>query len=122
MGKLNSQSLRLSHIWLYVKETKRSIKFYQDVVGLRSTETFPDGALFSGGGVLLGIHREEGDRKSNPGSTVFIFKTDNIEKDYKKLLKRGVIFKTPIRKEPYGRIASFKDPDGYLLEIVQENE
>lgn len=120
MSRSNLKSHTISHIWLYVKDTKRSISFYQDVISLRLTETFPDGGLFSGGGVLLGIHREEGGRKSNPGSTIIIFKTDNIEKDYKRLSKLGIIFETPIRKEPYGEIASFKDPDGYLLRIFQE--
>lgn len=114
--------LKLSHIWLYVKDTKQSIAFYRDVIGLTLTETFPDGALFDGGGVFLGIHREEGERKSLPGSAVIIFRTGRIEKEYDRLEQRGVMFDTPVRHEPYGKIASFKDPDGYLLEIVQEKE
>ncbi len=122
MPHASDPALVVSHIWLYVADTTRSIIFYRDVIGLEVTETFPHGALFYGGGVLLGIHREEGGRRSRPGSAVIILKTVAIEKAYKRLEKRGVIFDTPIRKEPYGMIASFKDPDGYILELVQEKE
>ena len=112
--------IQLSHIWLYVKDTSTSIKFYRDVIGFKITETFPDGSLFHAGSILLGIHREEGDRKSLPGSTVLILRTNNIEKTYKELKARGVTFDGQILDKPYGKIVSFKDPDGYIWELVEE--
>lgn len=53
----------------YCKDTAKAILFYRDVVGLSVVETFPDGALFQGAGVMLGIHREERDNKSDPGGS-----------------------------------------------------
>ena len=112
-------SLKLTHFWLYVKDTQRAIQFYRDTLGFEVLETFPDGALFKPGSVQLGIHREEGDRKSQPGGMSIILHTPDIEKDYETLQRKGVEFMTQVQKKPYGQIASFTDPDGYLLELWQ---
>lgn len=121
MENTHNRINKLSHIWLYVKDTTRSIKFYRDLIGFNITETFPHGALFSTGSILLGIHREEGNRKSHPGSIVLILKTDNIETTHKELRARGLVFQGKIRQEPYGKIVSFKDPDHYSWELVEPN-
>jgi metallothiol transferase len=111
--------LKVSHIWLYVKDTQASIKFYRDILGLKMVETFPDGALLNAGEILIGIHREDRDRKSQPGGTSIILHTKYIEKSFDMLRQGGVEFIGKIESEPYGRIATFKDPDGYLLELWQ---
>lgn len=118
-----ARPLRISHVWLYCKDTAKSIRFYRDVVGLSVVETFPDGALFQGGAVLLGIHREEGDGKSDPGGSFIVVETDNIKELFEELQRKGVTFLKPsIQKAGYGQTADFRDPDGYLLEIWQPPE
>ncbi len=113
-------SLRVSHVWLYSKDTRQSIQFYRDVLGLKVVETFPDGALLQGGGILLGIHREEGDRTSHPGGTLIVLQTNNIQRTFEELQQKGVKFlRTEIEREAFGQIADFRDPNGYLLEIWQ---
>jgi catechol 2,3-dioxygenase-like lactoylglutathione lyase family enzyme len=114
------KGLRISHLWLYSKDTSKSIQFYRDVLGFQVVETFPDGALLQGGGILLGIHREEGDNKSHPGGTLLVLHTNNIKGSFEELDRKGVRFLKPeILKAPYGQVADFRDPDGYLLEIWQ---
>ncbi len=110
-------ALKVSHIWLYVKDVQASIPFYRDTLGLKVVETFPDGALLNAGGMLIGLHREEGDRKSQPNGTSIILHTQHIQKSFNMLRQRGVQFLRKIESEPYGRIATFKDPDGYILEL-----
>ena len=112
-------SLKLTHFWLYVRDTQRSIQFYRDILGFDVLQTFPDGALLKAGSIQLGIHREEDDRKSQPGGISIILYTSDIKRDYETLLRNGVRFLTQIQKQPYGQIASFNDPDGYLLELWQ---
>src|SRR5437016_2433864 len=107
-------SLKLTHFSLYVKDTQRSIQFYRDILGFDVLQTFPDGALLKAGSIQLGIHREEGDRKSQPGGMSIILYTSDIERDYETLLRSGVGFLTQVQKRPYGHIAGFNDPDGYL--------
>ncbi len=115
-------SLKITHFWLYAKDTRRTIQFYGDTLGLEILETFPDGALFKAGGIQLGIHREEGDRKSQPGGTSIILHTPDIKRAYEMLQRKGVRFLTQIQQEPYGQIVSFRDPDGYLLELWQPSQ
>jgi len=111
---------RISHLWLYSKDTARSIRFYRDVLDFRVIESFPDGALLNGGGILLGIHREEGDRKSEAGGTLIVLQTNNIEKSFEALKQKGVKFLKPqIERAVFGAVADFRDPDEYLLEIWQ---
>jgi predicted enzyme related to lactoylglutathione lyase len=117
--KAGESTLRLSYVWLYVKDTERSLRFYGDVLGLKTVETFPHGALLNGGGVLLGIHQEEGDRKSQPGGTVINLTTKNIKNKCLALQRKGIKFLTGIQKAGYGQVASFRDPDGYVLELWQ---
>lgn len=112
-------SLKLTHFWLYVRDTQRSIQFYRDILGFDVLQTFPDGALLKAGSIQLGIHREEDDRKSQPGGISIILYTSDIKRDYETLLRNGVRFLTQIQKQQYGQIASFNDPDGYLLELWQ---
>lgn len=88
-------------------------------MGLKVVGTFPDGALLKAGEILIGVHREEPDRKSLPGGTSIILSTKNIQRDHDVLRKRGIAFLTEVEKKPYGLLASFKDPDGYLLELWQ---
>jgi len=103
-------SLTVSHLWLYVKDTQASIQFYRDTLGLRVVETFPDGALLNAGGMLIGIHREEEDRKSQPGGTSIILHTNYIEKSFDVLRQRGVQFLRMIENEPYGRCLLYTSP------------
>lgn len=119
MEKTENETVKLSSIWLYVKDVSGSIKFYRDVIGFKVAETFPHGALFYTGSVLLGIHKEVS-RKSQPGSAVMVLKTNNIEKTHKELGARGVVFEGQIRQERYGKIIHFKDPDDYSWELVEE--
>ena len=119
MKETEKPAFKVSHIWLYVKDTQVSIRFYRDTLGFRLVETFPDGALLNAGGILIGIHSEDRDRKSQPGGTSIILHTEYIEKSFDMLRQRGVESLRKIESEPYGRIATFKDPDGYLLELWQ---
>ena len=41
-----------------------------------------------------------------------VLEVDDIDKTYAQLTERGVQFNGPIDDQPYGRFASFEDPDG----------
>jgi len=117
---LEKQKLEISHVWVYSKDVPKSIAFYQNTIGLEIAGHFAHGALFRAGTVLLGIHEEEGDRKSMPGGTLIVLRTENIHSRFEQLKEKGVKFLTDhIVSEDFGQVADFRDPDGYLLEIWQ---
>lgn len=103
-----------------MKDIDLSIHFYTDILGLKTVSRFPHGALLQGGGLLVGIHQEELDRKSNPCGTLLVFQTKSIARDFDELRSKGVSFLNDrIENDFFGQIADFKDPDGYTLEIWQ---
>lgn len=105
-------------MWLYVKDVEKSVSFYQKVLGLDLAGRFSHGALFRSGGILIGIHAEEDDRKSEPGGSLIVLQSDDVGRSYELLKRRGVRFLTDrVQTEQFGSVADFKDPDGYLLEI-----
>jgi len=47
---------------------------------------------------------------------------ENVDEEYQRLVKKGVEFTVKPHDEPWGgRQASFRDPDGNLLEITEIN-
>src|SRR3989338_6601450 len=119
MGSL----LRLSYVWLFVKDRSRSFVFYRDLLGFQVLQEFPDGALFDVNGIRLGIHQEEADGfyQAKPGGIVLTLQTERLHETFQELEKRGVVFSRGIVQEPYGKIARLQDPDGYPIELFEES-
>jgi predicted enzyme related to lactoylglutathione lyase len=58
-----------------------------------------------------------------PGRVSIIFRSDNIEADYRQMAEKGVNFIQPPTAEPFeGQIAYFEGPDDTLLGLVQPSE
>jgi catechol 2,3-dioxygenase-like lactoylglutathione lyase family enzyme len=48
-----------------------------------------------------------------------VFETDDIQRDYAELVKKGVTFKSPPKEQFYGTEAVFKDPFGNWFSFTQ---
>jgi lactoylglutathione lyase len=108
-------------ITLYVSDLKNAIKFYEKTLGLTKKYEYSSYAGFQCGGVEIGLIPKEKMKASKDSPTVE-FLVDDVDKFYDELKKKGVNTINPPHDEPWGgRQASFKDPDGNLLEIVQIN-
>ena len=46
--------------------------------------------------------------------------TDDVERDYRDLTRRGVEFTEPPERRPYGIDAGFRDPSGNQVRLTQE--
>jgi catechol 2,3-dioxygenase-like lactoylglutathione lyase family enzyme len=106
-----------------VKDLNRSLRFYRDKLRLRVAFynkklkwlTFDCGTILS---LTTPWNRES--RKLIGAKTGISFYTPDIEKTYKRLLKRKVKFHLPPRKEKWGGIlANFEDPDGNQFFLLQ---
>ena len=107
-------------ITLSVSDLKTAVDFYEKALGLSKKYEYPSYAGFQCGGVEIGLRpgrKEKGHIEDAPSIEFFV---DNIDSVYEALKKKGVNFVKEPHDEPWGgREASFLDPDGNLLEIVQ---
>jgi catechol 2,3-dioxygenase-like lactoylglutathione lyase family enzyme len=113
-------------IWsvtLYVSNLERAKKFYEETLGLEKKYEYPSYVGFECGGIEIGlIPKLEKRQKIRPLSPPVNFLVDNVERVYTELKQRGVNFTKELHEEPWGgKQATFKDPDGNTLEILQIN-
>jgi catechol 2,3-dioxygenase-like lactoylglutathione lyase family enzyme len=117
--------MTISHVQvlsLPVTDQDRALRFYTDVLGFdvvhdvsmpvgRWVQVRPPGAETS---VTLVTWFD-----SMPPGTLrgLVLESDDLDRDVAELDRRGVSFADGIRKEPWGRYATFADPDGNGLTL-----
>jgi len=101
---------RIPYIRIGVSDLKKSLSFYQDILGLEKISEWPAGAIFDIGGVELGL-----ELKAKPEICLLV---DDVDKAYQNLKDKGLKFVTEPKDQPWGgRTAAFVDPDGNAFEI-----
>ena len=108
-------------ITLSVSDLERSKKFYEDVLGLDKKYEYSSYVGFECGGVEIGL-RPKGTVDIGKDAASIQFLVDNLDEEYRRLVKKGVKFIREPHEEPWGgKQASLRDPDGNLLEITEIN-
>jgi lactoylglutathione lyase len=127
---------RLSYVALNVLDEKRSLDFYVGVLGMSERRRIAPNAAFKE--ILLGFTQSPDDAgvllvvragRDKPyeigdGFSRFILHVANLDAIAKHLADAGVKLVRPITevKDPPLRYAMLKDPDGYLIELVQPTQ
>jgi predicted enzyme related to lactoylglutathione lyase len=99
------------------------IAFYRDVLQLPVHSIHPDFAAFELGGIRISVGLHSGVHGPNPdGVRVMVnLGVDDISSLHETLSRRGVQFiRTPEREVWGGWVATFRDPDGNLLQLLQQ--
>jgi len=99
-----------------VSDAKKSAKWFEDVVGLRSSA---DGhwVLVWPRGASARIHLCEG--KPDPGNTGIAFYVKDIETKAKKMKAKGAKFTHDVTKSSWGTNAMFADADGNEYHLIE---
>jgi len=106
-----------------VSNLEKAAKFYEETLGLEKKYEYSSYIGFECGGVEIGLIPKltEG-QKVSPAFPSVEFLVDDVEKVCKELKNKGVKFIKEMHEEPWGgKQATFTDPDGNVLEIVQIN-
>lgn len=140
--------MKLAHLAMTVKDTKRTLDFYCDVLGAKplwdagepqqgaQTDTIFElsGAVVSVSGISLGGVTIEFFEFHEPKVPEDGFRTDyrtggwkhlalevaDIDVEVARLKERGVHFRYPVQTLPNGmRMVYFDDPDGVMLELIE---
>jgi catechol 2,3-dioxygenase-like lactoylglutathione lyase family enzyme len=123
--------LRFEGLTLTVDSVAKAIEFYGGILGLEvAYRSEPAFALIKVGGDvggtigLLSIEeaRKEGAEPMSAAQKRSIhveFTTDDLDTLYEELQSRGMTFNEPPHDEPWERVMTGFDPDGYSVEIAQ---
>jgi catechol 2,3-dioxygenase-like lactoylglutathione lyase family enzyme len=128
MGDLRIR--RLDNVGVAVRDIRRAMDFYTQVLGLEGTAGASDGYV-SLGNASLYLFQTQAAGSSPVGRSVDLYndpvgidhlalEVDDIEQAAEELMARGVVFPGPVVGEPGEfRYRGFSDPDGNMLYIVQ---
>ena len=115
----------INRIWdvtLTVADLKKSVRFYENVLGLDKKYEFKDYAGFDVGGVEIGLKTWGKREKPREGEPCINFIVDNVDKAYCTLKEKGIDFiRDPSDTQWGSRMALLADPDGHVLQFTTVN-
>jgi len=109
-----------------VTDIARARVFYEEVLGLKPTETFGEGAQqwieYDVGGATIAISNMAADKwKPSPDGPGLAFEVADFEAAMATLKAAGVRFYLEPTESPVGRLAAVSDPDGNSVLIHRRN-
>jgi catechol 2,3-dioxygenase-like lactoylglutathione lyase family enzyme len=113
--------LALADVAVVVSNAKASAKWWEENLGF-STYTVGGGGhaiLVAPPGDRFVLHLCEGFAPLEPGDTGIAFITDELETLTARMIKGAVKFPTPPKKEAWGTMAKFADPDGNIFWLME---
>jgi predicted enzyme related to lactoylglutathione lyase len=109
-------------VTLWTADLERMFRFYHDILRLPLHSRHEDFIAFQLGDVRfnLGLHDRVQGASQDPFRVMTHLGVDDIHQEYQRLLDEGVEFIRPPEQEHWGGwIATFKDPDGNILQMLQ---
>ncbi|OLD14522.1 MAG: hypothetical protein AUI50_02250 [Crenarchaeota archaeon 13_1_40CM_2_52_14] len=110
---------KLSYVTLWAVHFDQVKAFYEEILGLPVAQENENFVMFDTKGSRLAFHRLT---KALPLSRATIevhLEVNDVDEVYWSLKSKGVKFVDPPANRPWGtRAAGFKDPEGYVVEIV----
>jgi lactoylglutathione lyase len=122
------QAKSIGLAWIVVKDFKKAVKFYSDVVGLKVKEMNEEWGWaelegHDGEGIRLGIaqQRLEGKDPVAPGqNAVLTYTVDNLDQTIKHLQKQGSTLVGQVEVVPgHVKMQSVKDTEGNVFQFVE---
>jgi predicted enzyme related to lactoylglutathione lyase len=112
----------LDHVYYWVSDMDRAVKFYEEVVGLRLARR--DGASWAmfdaSSDVRLALHGAVEGRPIETGGATAVFRVDDLDSARSDLEHKGATFDEHMGEvEGYARFASFFDPDGNRVQLIE---
>jgi uncharacterized glyoxalase superfamily protein PhnB len=94
-------------------------RLYKDTLGLPVVQENENFILFDTKGAQLALHRLTRAPALSRSTVEVHLEVNDVDEVYSSLKSKGVKFNDPPANRPWGtRSAGFKDPEGYVVEIV----
>ena len=110
----------IATVWLPVNDMDRATEFYSGTLGLQLKDNHGEWAEIDADGLTIGLNARDEEQPSPEGGAVIAFRPDGgLDDAVERLRGQGVEFAGPISEHAWGRVASFKDPDGNSLQLYE---
>ncbi len=110
---------KLSYLTLWTVRFDEMVKLYKETLGIPVKEENENFIMFETEGSGLALHRIS---KAPPVSRLTVelhFEVRDVDDTFTRLRSKGVKFEEKPANRPWGtRMASFRDPEGYRVELV----
>ena len=127
---LSALKPRVLHVAYHVADIERSLAFYKGVLGLQEQMRMPLGNGLqevilgfpnaqSAGVILMWNTEQPAARDHGNGYSRFVLSVSDIDAAMTHLIAKDVPVATPISTVGAFKYAMVKDPDGYVIELLQ---
>lgn len=117
-----ADTIRLTHVLIFVSTLSRSRQFYVDTLGLQVVVEEDDYLRLTGLGVDLGLHHAYEPEHVGGAGIELQLQVDNVDSWHQRLVSAGLHFTKAPQDMPWGaRHAFLRDPDGYRLSIYSRS-
>jgi len=98
----------------------RAVATYRDVLGLPLARRDGDNwAEFEAGAARFALHGVVESHPVQPGGATAVFEVADVDEARRALEERGVEFGHSADIQGYARYATFQDPDGNTVQLIQ---
>ncbi len=109
----------LSYVTLWAVNFDQEKNLYKEILGLPVKQENANFVMFDTKGSKLAFHRLKRGSRLDRQTVEIHFEVDDIDEVYSALQRKGVKFADKPANRPWGnRMASFQDPEGYVVEII----
>lgn len=112
--------LGLHSVLIWSEDVKRLLPFYRDVLGLKPLVETEQFAVFPQVGLRIGTHSEVRGGARDPNRVMVNFRVGDCQAEYERLTAQGVDFIRAPSPDAIHIVATFSDPDGNLLQLMQD--
>ena len=110
----------LDHVYYWTRDMDRAVAFYRDVLGLTLSRRDGDNwAEFDAGPVRFAVHGVVEGHPVQPGGGTAVFEVADVDEARRVLEERGVRFGHSAEVADYARYATFQDPDGNTIQVIE---
>lgn len=110
---------RLAYLTLWAVRFDETKKLYREILGMPVVEENPNFVMFETKGSRLAFHKLAKGPKLERPTVELHMAVNDVDEVYNSLQRKGVKFDKKPANMPWGtRMASFRDPEGYHVEIV----
>lgn len=110
----------LDLVFYWVSDMDRAVAFYRDLLGLTLLRRDGgDWAEFDAGGRRFALHGAADGQAVLPGGATAVFSVGDLDRATAELLGQGVALDHEGDVQGYARFASFSDPDGNTVQLIE---